>query len=148
MADNFLKHWFMGFERFVQNLDDESRENIFKECGKSCSDSYTKQIYMEEYSASQSIDDFLCRLKSKFPEIDFRVIKENEIIELTYSFCACDLVKNGYVKIPLLCECSRQSLLYNWGSVFGQDKVDVQLHQSILEGNSCCKFTIHLRQSG
>ena len=148
MGNNFLKHWFEGFERFVQNLDDENRSNLLRECGQYCSDSYTKQIYTEEYKASQDFDDFLCRLKSRFPEIDFCVLKQNEVIEITYSFCACDLVKNEYIKTPLLCECSRQSLLYNWGSIFGQDKVMVQLKQSILEGHSCCKFEIHLMLVG
>ena len=146
MADNFMKHWFEGFERFIINLDDNNRKSVFEECGKSCSDSYTKQIYIDEYNASQNFDDFLERLKTKFPEIGFRTIKEAEIIELTYSFCACDLVKNNYIKTPLLCECSKQSLIYNWGFVFGEDKVMVELQQSILAGDSCCKFIITLNK--
>jgi hypothetical protein len=146
MADNFMKHWFEGFERFIKNLDDKNRKNVFKECGKSCSDSYTKKIYVDEYNLSQNFDDFLERLKIKFPEVGFQIIKEAEIIELTYSFCACDLVKNEYIKSPLLCECSRQSLIYNWGSVFGEDKVKIELQQSILAGDSCCKFIITLNK--
>ncbi|MCL2055141.1 MAG: hypothetical protein FWG90_12010 [Oscillospiraceae bacterium] len=144
MKERFFKFWFEGFERSLQNIDDESRKDILKECGKSCSDSYTKQIYLDEYNASQSFDDFLSRLKKRFPEIGFKVIKSNEIIELTYNYCACDLVKSKYVETPLLCECSRQSLLYNWGSAFGRDKVTVQLQQSILGGSSSCKFLINL----
>jgi len=143
MADKFLKYWFKGFERFIETLDEKNRENVFKECGQSCSDSYTKQIYTDEYTASRNFDDFLDRLKNKFPEVNFR-IKNKKTIELTYSFCACDLVKKGYINSPLLCECSRQSLLYNWGSVFGEDRVKVELQQSILAGDSCCKFLIHL----
>jgi len=146
MAETFLQYWFEGFERSIQKIDGKSREDIFRECGKSCSDSYTRQVYVDEYKASHNIDEFLSNLKKRFPEIGFRVIKENEIIELTYNFCACELVKNGYIKTPLLCECSRQSLLNNWGSVFGQDKVSVQFNQSILAGDSCCKFTIVLKQ--
>ena len=146
MADNFMKHWFDGFKRSLQSLDDVNRQSVLKECGKSCSDSYTKQIYMDEYKASQSINDFLCKLETRFPEIGFRILTENTTIELTYNFCACELVRNGYFKTPLLCECSRQSLLYNWGSIFGHDKVAVQLHQTILEGKSSCKFTFHLEQ--
>jgi len=146
VADNFLKHWFEGFERFIKNLDDENRKNVLKECGKSCSDSYTKQVYVDEYNNSQNFDDFLERLKIKFPEVGYHIIKKEEIIELTYSFCACDLVKNEYIKSPLLCECSRQSLIYNWGSVFGENKVKVELQQSILAGDSCCKFTITLNK--
>ena len=144
MKDEFLKYWFEGFERSIQEIDDEARNNIFKECGKSCSASYTKQIYIDEYNASQTFDEFLARLKIRFPEIGFRILRENEEIELTYNFCACDLVKNGYIKTPLLCECSRQSLLYNWGAVFGHDKVIVQLQQSILDGSSFCRFLINI----
>ena len=144
MADKFMKYWFEGFERFIINLDDENRKNVFKECGKSCSDSYTKQIYVDEYNASQNFDDFLERLKIMFPEIGFQIIEEAKVIELTYNFCACDLVKNEYIKSPLLCECSRQSLLCNWGVVFGEDKVRIELQQSILAGDSRCKFIITL----
>jgi len=144
MADTFLKYWFKGFGRFIENLDDDNRASIFKECGQSCSESYTKQIYIEEYNASTDFNDYLDKLKARFPEIDFHIIKENEIIELTYNFCACDLVKNGYINSPYLCECSRQSLLYNWGSVFGKDKINVDLQQTILSGDSCCKFIIHI----
>ena len=144
VAETFLQYWFEGFERSIQNLDGESREEFFRECGKSCSDSYTRQVYVDEYKASRNIDEFLSKLKNRFPEIGFRVIIENKIIELTYEFCACELVKNGYIRTPLLCECSRQSLLNNWGCVFGPEKVSVQLNQSILAGDSCCKFTIVL----
>ena len=125
MNDPFLKYWFEGFERSIQGLDDEARESIFKECGKSCSDSYTRQIYIDEYQSSQNLEEYLFRLKARFPEISFTVIKDNEIVELTYNFCACGLVRDGYIKTPLLCECSRQSLLYNWGSVFGSDKIKI-----------------------
>ena len=148
MKDEFLKYWFEGFERSMQEIDDEARNNIFKECGKSCSDSYTKQIYIDEYNSSQTFDEFLARLKIRFPEIGFRVIRDNEEIELTYNFCACNLVENGYIKTPLLCECSRQSLLYNWGTVFGRDKIAVDLQQSILDGYSICRFLINIKQAG
>jgi len=144
MADNFLKYWFKGFERYINNLDDNSRKSVFKECGESCSESHSKKIYIDEYNASLNFEDFLERLKIKFPEINFRIIKEAEIIELTYRFCACDLVKNGYIKSPLLCECSKQSLLYNWGSILGNDNVKVELQQTILAGDPCCKFIINL----
>ena len=146
MADTFLHYWFEGFVRSIQNLDDKNREIVFKECGKSCSDSYTRQVYFDEYKASHNIDEFLSNLKNRFPEMGFKTIKENEVIELTYNFCACELVTSGYIKTPLLCECSRQSLLNNWGCVFGPDKVNVQLSQSILAGDPCCRFTIILKQ--
>jgi len=145
MEDNFYKYWFYGFNKSIEQLDDEAREKIFKECGKACSDSYTKQIYIDEYKSSKSFDDFLDRLKIRFPEVSFKVINENEIIELTYNFCACDLVKNGYITSPLMCNCSRQSLLYNWGAVFGEEIIKVKMQQSILEEKANCKFLIYIK---
>ena len=145
MEDNFLKHWFEGFERAIQNMKSDDRTHILRECGIACSDSYTNTIYHDEYKSSNSIHDFLGRLKAKFPEIEFKVIKENELFEIAYQFCACDLVKKGYIRDPLLCECSRQSLRYNWTSVLGEGKVEVHLQQSILQGYPCCIFKICLK---
>ena len=145
MNDKFYKYWFNGFNKSIEQLEDEARENIFKECGKACSDSYTKQIYIDEYKSSRSLNDFLDRLKIIFPEVNFKVINENEIIELTYNFCACDLVKDGFITSPLMCDCSRQSLLYNWGAVFGEGNIKVKMQQSILEGKANCKFLIYIK---
>ena len=145
MKDKFLDYWFNGFNKSIELLNDEAREKIFRECGKACSDSYTKQIYIDEYNSSNTLSDFLERLKVRFPEVSFKVIKENEIIELTYNFCACYLVKDGYITSPLMCDCSRQSLLYNWSTVFGEENIEVELKQSILEGKPNCKFFIYLK---
>ena len=147
MKDKFLDYWFDGFNKSIELLDDEARENIFRECGKACSDSYTKQIYIDEYSSSDTLNDFLERLKIRFPEVSFKVVKDDEIIELTYNFCACDLVKDGYITSSLMCDCSRQSLLYNWGTVFGEGNIKVELQQSILEGNPNCKFLIYIKNT-
>jgi hypothetical protein len=76
--------------------------------------------------------------------MDFHLSDDGKTVELTYQHCACDLVQNGYVNTPLLCECSRQSLLYNWEAVFGEGKVEVELLQSILGGGDCCRFAIRI----
>ncbi len=36
MADNFLKYWFGGFDKFIQSIGLNDRERLFEECGKSC----------------------------------------------------------------------------------------------------------------
>ena len=144
LKDSFLQFWFKGFEIAIEDMNETDRNIIFKQCGKACSDSYTKQIYIDEYERSENINDFLIRLKNRFPEIEYQIIKENEIVLLTYRYCACDLVKNKYITTPLMCECSRQSLLYNWGTVIGESKVNIKLLKSILNGDDCCQFEICL----
>lgn len=142
MGNDFLKYWFNGFEASLNKIDDRDREIIFEECGKACSNSYTRKIYLDEYKNSSSINEFLEQLMYRFPEIKYKIIKDNEIIELTYCYCGCDLVKSGYITSSSLCECSKKSLQYNWESVLGKGKVKVKLLQSILEGSSSCKFEI------
>jgi len=144
MDNNFLNYWFKGFNDSLDNIGELDRNEILKQCGRACSDSYTKNIYLNEYKNSTDFTEFLLRLKNKFPEIDFEFNREKKIIILKYNYCACDLVKNGYIKNVYFCECSRQSLLYNWGSVFGENNVSVKIIKSILGGHDCCKFEINV----
>ena len=144
MKESFFKYWFNGFDEALNKINENDRNEIFKHCGRACSDSYTKQIYIDEYEKADCVNDFIARLKIRFPEIEYEIVKDNEIIILIYNFCACDLVKDGYITNPALCECSRQSLLYNWGSVLGEQNVEVELLGSILNGDNCCKFRIKI----
>ena len=145
LSDAFLKYWFKGFENAINHMNINDSEAILKQCGRACSDSYTKQVYIEEYAHSKSIEDFLNRLKERFSEIEYQIIKDDEIILLTYNHCACELVQNGFISTPLLCECSRQSLLYNWETVMGERVVKIELIESILRGSSHCRFEIYLK---
>ena len=145
MKESFFRYWFKGFEKALDEMDENDRNEIFKHCGRACSDSYTKQIYIDEYVQADNINDFMARLKTRFPEIEYQIVKDNEEILLMYRFCACDLVKDSYISNPSLCECSRQSLLYNWGSILGEQNVDIKILKSILNGDDCCRFKIKIR---
>ena len=50
MKESFFRYWFKGFEEALDNMDENDRKEIFKHCGRACSDSYTKQIYIDEYA--------------------------------------------------------------------------------------------------
>ena len=144
MSDAFLRHWFKGLERSLCRMTEEDRNAVWRECGKACSDSYTKQVYVDAYARSENIRGFLARLQDALPEMDFCLSDNDRSIHLTYRFCACDLVRKGYVNTPLLCECSRQSLLHNWEAVLGEGRVEVELLQSILGGGNRCRFAIRI----
>ena len=144
VEDPFLQYWFKGFSKALNDISEEDKKIIFSQCGKACSDSYTKQIYVDEYKNSKTMEDFLSRLKVKFPEMDYLYNKTVGTITLTYHYCACDLVRKGYIKTPSLCECSRQSLLYNWGTVLDGQAFYIRLLKSILGGGDCCQFEIRL----
>lgn len=145
MDDNFMKYWFGGFESALKRVDEKSREVLLKECGKACSSSYTRQIYIDEFKASCSISDFLDRLKKRFPELQIELNNENRELIFIYTHCSCDLVTMGYIKTDLLCDCSRLSLQDNWEAVIGPGNVEVTLLKSILSGHDCCKFRVNIK---
>ena len=72
--DSFLKHWFSGFCRALDALDENSRTLLLTECGKACSDSYTKQIYLDAYTNAESLDVFFDNLKQRFSELGIKTI--------------------------------------------------------------------------
>ena len=142
MDRNFFKYWFKGFEEYLDNTDKKHSMEVTEYCGRACSKSYTKEIYIREYSKANSIEEFLSGLKMAFPKSDFKLI-EDDIIEVTYSDCGCDLVTNRFVKTPGLCNCSVQSLKYNFETILKKE-VKVELIQSILGGKKSCIFKINV----
>lgn len=143
--DEFFKYWFSGFESSLDMIDEASRKQIFTVCGKACSNSYTKQIYLNAKNNSKSEEEFINELRKSFPEVEISV-KENGLkYDIIYKYCACDLVRKNYVKSKHLCECSKASLLYNWETIFGEGNVEVELVQSILSGASYCHFIVNIK---
>ncbi len=148
---NFFSHWFRGFGEALDELSTKDKEALFRNCGRACSDSYSRKMYVEAFERSGSLEEFIKELKARFDEMDIRIIEDGDSagkkVEIIYNFCACDLVRQGYVNSPELCECSRQSLLYNWG-VFEDKEVTVKREASILGGDSHCKFIVTLADRG
>ncbi|MBN1777000.1 MAG: hypothetical protein JW811_02655 [Clostridiales bacterium] len=143
MSAPFLSHWFRGFDRSLEKLDERSLDTLMTHCGQACSDSYTKQIYIEAYGASDTLDAFIERLNGKFGEMAMRRTGA-DTVEVVYTRCACDLVRNGYVTNPKLCLCSLKSLQYNWEAVLGEGGVECSLEESILGGNDRCRFLVKI----
>jgi hypothetical protein len=142
--DNFWKYWFSGFQASLNQIDENSRKQIFKECGKACSNSYTKQVYLNAKNNSGNEEEFIEELRKAFPEIEIEVIEKEHLYQITYKYCACDLVTKKYINTPYLCECSKNSLLYNWEVILGEGNVKVESVQTILAGAPCCQFKVIL----
>ena len=146
--DHFLKYWFGGFQSALNHIDEASRSTVFKECGKACSDSFTRQVYLDAKRSAQDDEEFFAALKKTFSELEIETKEKNCRYEVRYKFCACDLVKQGFMNTPQLCECSRSSLLYNLESVWGEGHAEVILIESILGGAPCCRFEIRHKAEG
>ena len=54
---------------------------------------------------------FFTRLND-FDGVRTEVVESGSLYHLYFLKCVCPLHQAGYVRTPLLCECSRQSVLY------------------------------------
>ena len=114
-------------------------------CGKACSDSYSKERYEKAWNATKDIHLFFEELKKYFGELGFTEIVRGKEYEIRYSDCYCDLYRKGYVKTGCLCECSRQSMLYNLSSLWPEKKVKVELLDSVIRGGKQCILHISIQ---
>ena len=138
---HFLSHWFSGLMKGLDNLDAPSRTAVLRECGQACARSYTAQVFRESWQqAKGNIARFLAELAVRFPEADYEQIGA-QTIQVRYATCACDLIQQGWVTSPTLCECSAHNLQANFEAVLGAP-VAVMLKTSLLHGGNVCTFEV------
>lgn len=137
-----LSDWFKGFEKGIARLSPEQRAAFFSECGKNCVNGGTQSIYSKLYEDAEGDMDAFFGMANGLPGVKGEVVEKGRVYHLTFLECTCDLCKKGYVTTPLLCECSRQSVLYSLQSLWPERKFDVKLCHSILQGERDCKIRI------
>ena len=137
-----LADWFKGFEKGITKLPEAQRETFFRECGKNCVQCGTLQIYKDLYEqAAGGFDQFFAKA-NELPGVKCETIEKGSVYDLYFMECTCRLHKQGYVSTPLLCECSRQSILYVLQSLWNDRTFRVTICESILRGSQHCKMRI------
>lgn len=139
-----LSDWFKGFEKGIARLSPEQRSAFFSECGRNCVDGGTLSIYRKLYEDAGGDMDVFFQLANGLPGVKGEVVEKGRIYYLTFLECTCHLCKKGYVTTPLLCECSRQSVLYSLQSLWKGRDFQVKLCHSILQGEPNCKMRIEV----
>lgn len=137
MSD-FYENWFKGWEEALDSMPKAEQSKMLGACGKACSDSYSKERFEKAWNSTKVIHLFFEELKQYFDEFNYVEIERDKKYEIRYSDCYCDLYRNGYVKTGNLCECSRQSMLYNLSSLWPEKEVKVELLDSIIRGGKQC----------
>ena len=140
-----LSDWFKGFEKGIARLSPEQRSAFFSECGKNCVDGGTLSIYRKLYEDAGGDMDVFFQLANGLPGVKGEVVEKGRIYYLTFLECTCHLCKKGYVTTPMLCECSRQSVLYSLQSLWKGRDFQVKLCHSILQGGKDCKMRIEAK---
>ena len=139
-----LSDWFKGFEKGIARLSPEQRSAFFSECGKNCVDGGTLSIYRKLYEDAEGDMDVFFQLANGLPGVKGEVVEKGRIYYLIFLECTCHLCKKGYVTTPMLCECSRQSVLYSLQSLWKGRDFQVKLCHSILQGEPDCKMRIEV----
>ena len=140
-----LSDWFKGFEKGIAHLLPEQRSAFFSECGKNCMNGGTLSIYRKLYEDAGGDMDVFFQLANGLPGVKGEVVEKGRIYYLTFLECTCHLCKKGYVTTPMLCECSRQSVLYSLQSLWKGRDFQVKLCHSILQGGKDCKMRIEAK---
>ena len=136
--------WFKGFEKGIAKLTAEQREQFFSECGKNCVNGGTLSVYRKLYEDAKGDLDVFFQMANDLPGVKGEVVEKGRIYHLIFLACTCDLCKKGYITTPLLCECSRQSVIYSMQSLWEELKFNITLCHSILQGKQDCKIKIEI----
>ena len=146
MSDSpFYAHWFAGVERFLDSADERSSAAFIESCAESCSASYSRGVYERAFSGGRDLVCALEELKRNFA--DFAYTLDGNRIEIRYARCGCDLVNDGKMSSPKLCDCSVASCRKNWESIYGEGCVRVELKESVLQGDGRCVLAVTLLDS-
>ena len=136
--------WFKGFEKGIAKLTAEQREQFFSECGKNCVNGGTLSVYRKLYEDAKGDLDVFFQMANDLPGVKGEVVEKGRIYHLIFLACTCDLCKKGYITTPLLCECSRQSVIYSMQSLWKERNFNITLCHSILQGKMDCKIRIEV----
>ena len=137
-----LSDWFKGFEKGIARMSSDQRETFFSECGKNCVQCGTLQIYKELYEKAHGDLDLFFTIAYELPGVRSEIVKKGSTYHLCFMECTCLLHKQGYVGTPLLCECSKQSILYVLHSLWKDKTFQVTICESILRGGKYCQMQI------
>ena len=143
-----LSDWFKGFEDGIARLTETQKETFFRECGRNCVQCGTLQIYKDLYEqAAGDLGLFFAKV-DELPGVRCEMVEKDAVYNLYFLECTCELHKRGYVSTPLLCECSRQSIIYVLHSLWKDRAFRVTICESILRGSRYCKMQIETTDNG
>lgn len=137
-----LSNWFKGFEDGIAKLSEEQRETFFRECGRNCVQCGTLQVYKDLFEQAAGDLDRFFAIADEQPGVRCETVEKDAVYNLYFLECTCELHKQGYVTTPLLCECSKQSILYVLHSLWVNRTFRVTICESILRGDQDCKMQI------
>ncbi|MFQ8748836.1 MAG: hypothetical protein ACLR8T_12800 [Alistipes finegoldii] len=138
----YLKSWFRGFEQGIADLQPQQREVLFRACAVNCVHGGPFGLYRSLFEAAEGdLDRFFVKI-DELEGVRGESVCAGREYNLCFEACSCALHRAGCVNTPMLCECSRQSVLYVMSEFWPDRKFGVEVRASILRGADECVLNI------
>lgn len=142
MDEMFFRQWLQGFENGLDAMDAEARSCLLRQCARKCADTGVLQAYKELHKAVQGDRNAFYTKMGELGGVHGEVIVPDREYNVYFPKCSCDLHTAGGVNTPMLCECSRQSVIYVGENIWKGESFRVEQVETILSGAKECKFRI------
>lgn len=140
----FYRGWFAGWTKGMAKLNEEQRSAVLTECGRVCAAPEILPLYRRMLAAAPDADAFFRAIDAEVEGVAVCAVEPGATYDFCYAQCYCPLHTDGGVNDPLLCECSRESLLWLMRSLFPARAPRVELLQSVLAGDGQCRLRVRL----
>lgn len=139
---DFITEWFSWFEKGIDQLDQKEKEKFFRVCGMHCVETGIIKLYKDLYDqAGHNFDTYFTKFQ-EMKHIGGKVITPGKVYEITYPDCYCDLYTKRLVQTDVICECSRQSILYVLRTLNPELEYEVVRLSSVISGDKECRFKV------
>lgn len=140
----YLKSWFRGFEKGIADLQPQQRDVLFRACAVNCVQGRTFGLYRRLFGeAAGDSDRFFAKIDD-LNGVRGEIVSAGREYNLCFESCFCPLHRAECVNTPMLCECSRQSVLYVMSELWPDRKFEVEVRASILRGADECVLNIRV----
>jgi hypothetical protein len=128
--------------RMENEIGIEKTKEILCQCGQKCCGQGHRKTVRKKFEESKSMKEFLEKISIK--DVTYELVDKNTIVA-KYKRCFCGNVKMAKTTFPNLtyCECGTEFNRQYFSSAFDRS-VDVELIQSVINGNNSCKYVIHI----
>ncbi|MFC1718798.1 DUF6144 family protein [Candidatus Poribacteria bacterium] len=138
---NHLHTWIRALISSMDNqLDEKTRAAVLENCGRACANLGFIDTVKCCKDSAKSTDELLDDLRKVWGHLH----RDGDDIYVVYEECYCPLVNEYPGKLsPTFCNCSRGWVREVLETVL-EKPVEVELEQSIKQGDQVCRFSIQL----
>ena len=136
--EKFSDQWVKNLvDSLDAHLDEATRRRVMESCGRACA---RRGAIRAAETCAGDLDQWVATLKTWIgPE---NVLREGNVVRVTYPQCFCELVAEGPARLPdTYCYCSCGWLKETFEAVT-QQPVEVTLFESVKRGGQACRFAV------